>query len=164
MGNNFFMREDTWVADPDVSGDEIIQGAIAIARRSTGLFTFQFKGVSVTVAADSNPEHVLRDWVAARIQQAPPMEFSEDAGKISWGQFRMLYKQKGMGGIMDQVQSWARLMQLEMAEGKALADIWDQTSNQVLAGMDELGRLQCMHILTVCWVHGSELDRLLGAK
>ncbi len=102
-----------------------------------------------------------RDRVEARMANAPAMEFSGEEGQAAWQQWWDANKDGYGIGIMHYAERWARMMQLELAEGKTLDEIWASTSHEAdLEGMSGFTQGAATHMLTVCWVHGAELRRL----
>ena len=68
-------------------------------------------------------------------------------------------------GILAYADRWARMMQLELLEGKTLEEIWIDTSYEAdLEDMSGLTQSMATHLLTECWVHGAELRRLHNAR
>lgn len=57
-------------------------------------------------------------------------------------------------------EDWGRLMQAEMAKGKALKDIAEPTSHQAdTDGITGFMYGAAVSMLAECWVHGEELRR-----
>ena len=100
-----------------------------------------------------------RDRVEARMSNAPTMEFSEEK---SWLAAKAENGNGSYGaGILSYAERWARMMQLEMSEGKMLEEVWRSTSFEAnLEGMSGATQAAATHLLTLFWVHGAELRRL----
>lgn len=100
--------------------------------------------------------------VDTKMVTAPMMEFAD---KAAWD-MAVQANQNGSGQrILDYAERWARMMQLELAQGKALADVWEPTSFEAdLEGMSGFSSGLATHLLTQCWVHGAELRRLHNAS
>jgi len=107
-------------------------------------------------------EEEKRNRVTARMVDAPEMEFSDREG---WLAAEATNRGSSYGaGILDYAERWARMMQLEISEGKTLAEIWESTSFEAdLEGMSGFSQGIATHLLTQCWVHGAELRRLHNA-
>jgi hypothetical protein len=103
-----------------------------------------------------------RDRVETRMQGAPAMEFSDEA---AWLAAKAANENSPSGaGILSYAERWARMMQLEMSEGKTLEEIWNSTSREAdLEGMSGFSLGAATHLLTQSWVHGAELRRLHNA-
>ena len=103
-----------------------------------------------------------RDRVEARMANVPAMEFSDEA---AWLTAKAANENDPYGaGILSYAERWARMMQLELSEGKTLDEVWDRTSHEAdLEGMSGFSQSMATHLLTQTWVHGAELRRLHNA-
>lgn len=103
-----------------------------------------------------------RERVEARMQDAPEMEFSDEA---AWLAAKAANEGEPYGaGILSYAERWARMMQLEMSEGKPIEEVWNSTSHEAdLEGMSGFSQGAATHLLTQCWVHGGKLRRLHNA-
>lgn len=103
-----------------------------------------------------------RDRVETRMQGAPAMEFSDEA---AWLTAKAANENDPYGaGILSYAERWARMMQLELSEGKTLGEVWSSTSHEAdLEGMSGFSQSAATHLLTQSWVHGAELRRLHNA-
>lgn len=103
-----------------------------------------------------------RERVEARLDGAAKMELSD---KEEWDRaLPQLAKSIYGTSTASYAERWARLMQLELANGKELADIWEETLEEAdLEGMTGFSTILATHLLTVTWVHGGELRKLHNA-
>jgi CubicO group peptidase (beta-lactamase class C family) len=102
-----------------------------------------------------------RERVEALMADAPPMEFSDEAG---WLNAKKINGDDYGAGILSYAERWARMMQLEMSRGKTLEEVWSNTSHEAdLEGMSGATQGIATHLLTLTWVHGAELRRLHNA-
>lgn len=103
-----------------------------------------------------------RDRVEARMANAPAMEFSN---KNAWDEATPQIAEIMYGtSIATYAERWARLMQLELSEGKTLDEIWWSSSYEAdLEGMSGYSQGIATHLLTETWVHGAELRKLHNA-
>jgi hypothetical protein len=104
-----------------------------------------------------------RRQVETRMKEAPAMEFSN---RSAWNAAVATNSSDPYGaGILSYAERWARMMQLEIRQGKKLPSIWESTSFEAdLEGMSGASQGMATHLLTQCWVHGAELRRLHNAK
>lgn len=102
------------------------------------------------------------DRVTKRMANAPEMEFSNKEG---WLAAKAANESEPYGaGILSYAERWARMMQLEISEGKTLEEVWSDTSFEAdLEGMSGLSQSIATSLLTQTWVHGLELRRLHNA-
>lgn len=68
-------------------------------------------------------------------------------------------------GIFEYAESWAKLMQKEISEGKTLTDIAEHTSFQLgFMGITGFMYGAAVNILSNCWIHGETLRVWHNAK
>lgn len=94
----------------------------------------------------------------AELADAPPMDRDEAA----WQRGREAQNGEGYGlAVYDYAEAWARLMQKGMVEGRALADIADETSHLADKGIGITGFMfgAAVSVLKATWAHGDELHR-----
>lgn len=103
-----------------------------------------------------------RERVEARMVNAPEMEFAD---KTRWDEALPQTAESLYGtSIATYAERWARMMQLELSEGKELTEVWIETSHEAdLEGMTGYSQGVATHLLTETWVHGAELRRLHNA-
>jgi hypothetical protein len=92
-----------------------------------------------------------RQRVQTKLADAPPIDLADPE---AWQSF----VDTNGAGIMVYPEQWARLMQLNLAQGKSLADIAEETSHEA----DTEGITGAMYgffvgVLAQCWTHGEEL-------
>ncbi len=99
----------------------------------------------------------------AKLAVAPQMEVSDEE---AWASFKEKNADGGYGErIITFAEEWARLMQAEMAAGKALADVMDSTSGEAdYDGITGFMYGAAVSTLAQCWVHGDELRRTHNLK
>lgn len=95
----------------------------------------------------------------AKLAQAPEMSYSDKDGWDEW-----LANQKDDYGygrcIFRYAEWWARLMELELSNGKKLEEIADITSREAdVEGITGFMYGAAVSILAKCWKHGEELRR-----
>lgn len=188
-------------------------------------FTITFKdedGTKIQVAADSNPELIIRDWrrarrgylgqsatvgpypadqlteaelqsdeeihraktreqataasrleaedrtnnerTRARLEQAPEIEFADEEAKNYWKSVKDRMPEGDDYGrkAVEFAHTWARLMQLDLAEGKQLKDIWQSTHREtdlLVRGAGSAAE-SARNLLVRAWKHRAELKRL----
>lgn len=103
-----------------------------------------------------------RDRAEARLVNAPAMEFSN---KDAWDAATSQIAESMYGtSIATYAERWARLMQLELSEGKTLDEVWNSSCHEAdLEGMSGYSLGIATHLLTETWVHGAELRKLHNA-
>ena len=159
-GLNGYLGENPVVGPhpkPELSAEELANDARIEAenqaRRETEKARYQ---------AEAKAHH---DRVEARMANAPKMKFAGLKGRVDWRKWLKANKDSYGIGIMHYAERWARMMQLEMSEGKSLEEIWSSTSHEAdLEGMSGFTQSAATHMLTICWVHGAELRRLHNAR
>lgn len=98
-----------------------------------------------------------RERVEAKLINAPGIELADEAG---WQKSKKVNSDGYGGAIMTYAERWARLMQVEMSNGKKLADVADATSQEAdLEGMSGFSYGCAVSQLASCWKHGDELRR-----
>ena len=172
-----------------------IAEAIDVARGLDTTLQFKFNDVAVSVRSDSNPALIHRDWSRAlngyidknvgpnpnpvltdeekasdahvekeneRRRQNPGIELADEDG---WQKF----KNNNIGGyggaVVTYSERWARLMQVEMANGKNLEDVADATSQEAdLEGITGFMYGCAVSTLSQCWKHGEQLRQWHNLK
>ncbi len=97
-----------------------------------------------------------RDAVALKLKHSPGISLKDEAG---WNKSVEVNKDDPYSAaVMEYADLWARLMQREMASGKALVDIADTTSHEAdISGITGFMYGCAVSILSVCWEHGEAL-------
>lgn len=93
--------------------------------------------------------------VEAKLTNAPSIELANEDG---WQQFKD-NNQDGYGGaVVTYAECWARLMQLELANGNNLEDVAEATSQEAdLEGITGFMYGAAVSILATCWKYGEQL-------
>lgn len=109
-----------------------------------------------------------RQRTEARVAMAPAMEFVDNkmVPMLAWRRMMQRNADKGSYGscIFGCAERWARLMQLELSEGKPLSDVWAQTAHEAdFGGMSSYGFSIAVQILAKHWRYGAELKGLYDA-
>lgn len=103
-----------------------------------------------------------REKVETKLANAPAIEFADKAG---WQKSKTVNSDGYGGAVMTYSERWARLMQLEMANGKKLADVADAASSEAdLEGITGFMYGCAVSQLASCWKHGDELRRWHNIK
>lgn len=103
-----------------------------------------------------------REAVEAKLVNAPAIELAEEAG---WQKFKDNNKDGYGGAVVTYAERWARLMQVEMANGKKLEDMADATSSEAdLEGITGFMYGCAVSTLAHCWKHGDQLRRWHNLK
>lgn len=103
-----------------------------------------------------------REKVKAKLVNAPAIELANEAG---WQKSKEVNSDGYGGAVMTYSERWARLMQVEMANGKKLADVADATSQEAdLEGITGFMYGCAVSQLASCWKHGDELRRWHNLK
>jgi hypothetical protein len=98
----------------------------------------------------------------ARLAQAPPIALADAEG---WQKSKDANSDGYGGGVMTFAEQWARLMQLDMANGAKLEDIADATSSEAdTEGITGFMYGCAVSILSKCWAHGETLRRWHNLK
>jgi len=162
-----------WDSDPELLLRDFSRPSCGIAYREVGpypnlVLTDEERESDARSAAETrrilaeyrSEEDAQRARTEARLLTAPEMEFSN---KDAWDQAVREFEDDS--SILAYAERWARLMQLELSQGKTLAAVWQQTSHDADFG-DMSGSTQALatHLLTECWVRGTGLRRLHNAR
>jgi hypothetical protein len=102
-------------------------------------------------------ERVHRERVEAKLKDAPAIELAhEDV----WQEYKAKNTDFYGGGIISYSERWARLMQVEIAQGKKLKEVADSTSHEAdIDGISGAMYGAAVSTLANTWVHGEELRR-----
>ena|SRR3989344_3853245 len=98
-----------------------------------------------------------RKCVEAKLVDAPEMEVFDEAAWQSWKD----NNQDGYGaGVITFAERWARLMQIEMANGQKIEDVASTTSREAdTEGITGFMYGAAVSTLASCWKHGDQLRR-----
>ena len=97
-----------------------------------------------------------------RLVNTPAMELVDEEG---WQKFKDNNTDPYGGAVVTYSERWARLMQVEVAAGKPLADIADATSQEAdLEGITGFMYGCAVSTLAKVWKHGEELRRWHNIK
>jgi hypothetical protein len=97
--------------------------------------------------------------VADKLQGAKPMELADEA---AWKAFKDANRDAYGGGIITYAERWARLMQVEMSNGKKLEDVAKATSFEAdVDGITGFMHGAAVSILSRCWKYGDTLRSCL---
>jgi len=102
-------------------------------------------------------EQAQRQQVDSILADAPTIELSDEK---TWREFKAKNRDCYGAGVIAYAQRWARLMQVEIAAGKKLEDIAEDTS--FLADTDGITGFMygcAVTTLAQCWKHGEQLRR-----
>lgn len=103
-----------------------------------------------------------REKVEAKLANALAIELADEAG---WKKSKQVNSDGYGGAVMTYSERWARLMQVEMSNGKKLADVADATSQEAdLEGITGFMYGCAVSQLASCWKHGDELRRWHNLK
>ncbi len=103
-----------------------------------------------------------REKVEAKLVNASPIELADEA---TWQKFKDKNQDGYGGGIVTYSERWARLMQVEMANGKNLEDVAEATSSEAdLEGITGFMYGCAVSTLAACWKHGDQLRRWHNLK
>ncbi len=98
-----------------------------------------------------------REKVEAKLVNAPAIELADEAG---WQKFKTVNSDGYGGAVVTYSERWARLMQVEMANGKKLADVADAASHEAdLEGITGFIYGCAVSTLAACWKYGDQLRR-----
>lgn len=98
-----------------------------------------------------------QETVEAKLVGAPDIELADEAG---WQKFKEVNSDGYGGAVVTYSERWARLMQIEMANGKNLEDVADATSQEAdLEGITGFMYGCAVSTLSHCWKHGEQLRR-----
>lgn len=100
---------------------------------------------------------VKQETVEAKLVSAPDIELANADG---WQKFKTVNSDGYGGAVVTYSERWARLMQVEMANGKNLKDVADATSHEAdLEGITGFMYGCAVSTLSQCWKHGEQLRR-----
>jgi hypothetical protein len=103
-----------------------------------------------------------REKVEAKLANAPAIELADEAG---WQKSKQVNSDGYGGAVMTYSERWARLMQVEMANGKKLEDVADATSHEAdLEGITGFMYGCAVSQLAACWKYGDQLRRWHNIK
>lgn len=103
-----------------------------------------------------------REVVEAKLINAPGIELADEAG---WEEFKTVNSDGYGGAVVTYSERWARLMQVEMSQGKNLEDVANATSQEAdLEGITSFMYGCSVSILSHCWKHGEQLRRWHNIK
>ena len=103
-----------------------------------------------------------REKVEAKLVNAPAIELTDEAG---WQKFKTVNSDGYGGAVVTYSERWARLMQVEMANGKNLEDVADATSQEAdLEGITGFMYGCAVSTLAACWKYGDQLRRWHNLK
>lgn len=103
-----------------------------------------------------------REAVEAKLVNAPGIELANAEG---WQKFKDNNSDGYGGAVVTYSERWARLMQVEMANGKNLGDVADATSQEAdLEGITGFMYGCAVSTLSQCWKHGEQLRRWHNIK
>lgn len=98
-----------------------------------------------------------RNAVEARLVSAPEMEVSDEE---AWQEFKDKNQDPYGGAVVTYAERWARLMQVEMTNGKQLEEVAETTSHEAgLEGLTGFMYGAAVSTLARCWKHGEQLRR-----
>lgn len=105
---------------------------------------------------------VHREKVEAKLANAPAIELADEAG---WQKFKEVNTDGYGGAVVTYSERWARLMQVEMANGKKLEDVADAASYEAdLEGITGFMYGCAVSTLAACWKYGDQLRRWHNLK
>ena len=103
-----------------------------------------------------------REKVEAKLADAPAIELADEAG---WQKFKDNNRDGYGGAVVTYSERWARLMQVEMANGKNLEDVAEAASSEAdLEGITGFMYGCAVSTLAACWKHGDQLRRWHNLK
>lgn len=103
-----------------------------------------------------------REKVEAKLADAPAIELADEAG---WQKFKDVNTDGYGGAVVTYSERWARLMQVEMANGKKLEDVADAASHEAdLEGITGFMYGCAVSTLAACWKYGDQLRRWHNLK
>ncbi len=106
-----------------------------------------------------------REAVEAKLLNDPGLAIESASGWRGWLKFRES-NQDGYGSaVLAYAERWARLMQIEMAQGKRLEDVADAASSEAdLEGITGFMYGCAVSMLSQCWKYGEQLRRWHNVK
>lgn len=158
---------------------DVIRNAIRRAQAHGRQIRFEFNDVIVTVAPDSVPELIDRDWERAIDGRIPSMQVGphpepeltptqltplggefEASDSQAWEQIKQqLQADRRDSSVLDFAVAWARVMQYQLAQGKTIEEIANGTF-WVVFGLHEVDSRSCdwaLDLLIQHWQHGETL-------
>lgn len=103
-----------------------------------------------------------QETVEAKLVGAPDIELANAEG---WQKFKEVNTDGYGGAVVTYSERWARLMQVEMANGKKLEDVADAASHEAdLEGITGFMYGCAVSTLSQCWKHGEQLRRWHNVK
>lgn len=102
-----------------------------------------------------------QETVEAKLVGAPDIELADEAG---WQKFKTTNSEVDGGAVVTYSERWARLMQVEISNGKNLEDVADATSQE--ANLEGITFMYGCAVSTLshCWKHGEQLRRWHNLK
>ncbi len=103
-----------------------------------------------------------REAVEAKLVDAPGIDLIDEA---CWQNNKDINSEGYGGAVMAYAERWARLMQIEIANGKKLEDVAGATSDEAdLEGITGFMTGGAISILSHCWKYGKQLQRWYTSK
>ncbi|MEK7076369.1 MAG: hypothetical protein AAB941_01785 [Patescibacteria group bacterium] len=103
-----------------------------------------------------------REKIEAKLVNATGIELADEAG---WQKFKTVNSGGYGGAIVTYSERWARLMQVEMTNGKKLEDVADATSQEAdLEGISGFMYGCAVSTLAACWKYCDQLRRWHNIK
>lgn len=107
-------------------------------------------------------EESKRRGIEARLTNAPSIEV---ANEVIWQEFKDKNKDPYDGAVVLYSERWARLMQVEIAEGRPLEEVAETTSHEAdLEGITGFMYGAAVSTLAETWKHGEELRKWHNLK
>ncbi len=98
-----------------------------------------------------------RNALEAKLKGAPPME---ESNPDAWEEAMLANRDPYGGAVITYAQRWARLMQVEISNGKTLEEVASATSHEAdLEGITGFMFGAAVTMLARCWKHGEQLRR-----
>ncbi len=103
-----------------------------------------------------------RERVEAKLANTPAIELADEAG---WQKFKDANTDGYGGGVITYAERWARLMQVEMANGKSLKEVAEATSSEAdIEGITGFMYGAAVAMLSKVWIHGDQFRRWHNLK
>lgn len=100
---------------------------------------------------------IHRERVESKLVNAPDIELADEDG---WKEFKTVNSDGYGGAVVSCSERWARLMQVEIANGRNLEDVADATFQEAdLEGITGFQYGHAVLALSHCWKHGEQLRR-----
>lgn len=107
-------------------------------------------------------ENLKRNSAESKLAGAPDIELADEA---AWQEFKRINSDGYGGAVVTYAERWARLMQVELANGKTLEEMADATSHEAnLDGITGFMYGCAVSTLASCWKHGETLRRWHNLK